>query len=70
MRTGETYTLELAGHLPIHGTVRSSLWISMADGLPYGVMDPSRAYTVSWARVEWDGEVGHAYIERSNLAGA
>lgn len=70
MRTGETYTLELVGHLPIHGTVRSSLWISMADGLPYGVMDASRAYTVSWARVEWDGEVGHAYLERSNLAGA
>lgn len=69
-RAGETYTLALAAHPPIYGTVRSSLWISMADGLPYGVINPSRAYTVSWARVEWDGEVGHAYIERSNLAGA
>jgi hypothetical protein len=39
--------------------------MSMADGLPYGVVDPVRAYTVSWAEVQWAGETCHAYIERS-----
>jgi hypothetical protein len=47
--------------------VRSSMWISMADGLPYGVIDPVRAYTVSWAEVQWGGETGHAYLERSAM---
>jgi hypothetical protein len=42
----------------------------MADGLPYGVMDPVRAYTVSWAEVQWNGETGHAYIERSAFTDA
>lgn len=65
-RGGERFTCALDG-APMHGVVRSSLWLSMADGLPYGVMDPVRAYTVSWAEVTWAGEVGHAYIERSNL---
>ena len=45
------------------------MWLSMAEGLPYGVMDPARAYTVSWAEVTWGGETGHAYLERSSLAG-
>ncbi|MDT5194062.1 MAG: hypothetical protein QOH20_816, partial [Mycobacterium sp.] len=26
--------------------------------------------TVSWAEVHWDGETGHAYIERSAFTGA
>ena len=52
------------------GTICTSLWLSMADGLPYGVMDPTRAYTVSWAQVTWGEDTGHVYIERSNLAGA
>lgn len=68
-RDGETYTLALDGGQSIAGTVHSSLWLSMADGLPYGVLDPVRAYTVSWAQVEWDGEPGYAYIERSDLTG-
>ena len=33
---GETFTLEIDGD-HVSGTVRSSLWWSMADGLPYGV---------------------------------
>jgi hypothetical protein len=69
-RDGETYSFALDGGNAMTGTVRSSLWISMADGLPYGVMDPVRAYTVSWAQVQWDGELGHAYIERSAFTGA
>ncbi|MDT5265991.1 MAG: hypothetical protein QOI90_2617 [Mycobacterium sp.] len=69
-RDGEWYSFALDGGHTVHGIVRSSLWISMADGLPYGVMDPVRAYTVSWAEVHWDGETGHAYIERSAFTGA
>ena len=68
-RDGETFAFEIDGD-HVSGTVRSSLWLSMADGLPYGVTDPARAYTVSWAQVIWGGETGHIYIERSNLAGA
>ena len=66
-RDGESYSLELGGGSVIDGVVRSSLWMSMADGLPYGVADPARAYTASWATVRWNGEVGHAYLERSAL---
>jgi len=65
-RDGERFTCALDG-ASMQGVIRSSLWLSMADGLPYGVMHPARAYTVSWAEVTWSGEVGHAYIERSNL---
>lgn len=68
-REGETFTLEIDGDQHVSGTVRSSLWLSMADGLPYGVTDPARAYTVSWAEVRWGDEAGHVYIERSNPAG-
>jgi hypothetical protein len=67
-RDGEAYAFALAGEDPIDGTVRSSLWLSMADGLPYGVVDPVRAYTVSWAEVRWAGETGYAYLERSAMA--
>ena len=42
----------------------------MADGLPYGVMDPARGYTISWAQVQWAGQTGHAYVERSAMTGA
>jgi hypothetical protein len=66
-RDGETYSFALEGGQTINGLVRSSVWISMADGLPYGVIDPVRAYTVSWAEVQWDGETGHAYLERSAM---
>jgi hypothetical protein len=66
-RAGETFSLTLDGDHVIDGVVRSSLWMSMADGLPYGVTDPARAYTVSWAEVRFDGEVGHAYVERSAM---
>lgn len=69
-RDGETFAFALEGGQEIDGTVRSSMWISMADGLPYGVVSPAQAYTVSWAEVHWGGETGHAYIERSALAGA
>jgi hypothetical protein len=65
-RDGERFACALDG-TQVQGIVRSSLWLSMADGLPYGVMDPVRAYAVNWAEVTWGGEVGHAYIERSNL---
>jgi hypothetical protein len=67
-RDGEGYAFALAGEEVIGGTVRSSLWMSMADGLPYGVVDPVRAYTVSWAEVQWAGEAGYAYLERSSMA--
>jgi hypothetical protein len=67
-RDGENFTAALGG-AALLGTVRSSLWLSMADGLPYGVLDPARAYTVSWAEMTWGGETGYAYLERSNLAG-
>jgi hypothetical protein len=66
-RDGETYSFALEGGQTVKGVVRSSLWISMADGLPYGVVDPMRAYTVSWAEVRWGGETGHAYLERSAM---
>jgi hypothetical protein len=69
-RDGETYSLTIDGDRTIDGVVRSSLWMSMADGLPYGVVDPVRAYTVSWAEVKCDGETGHAYLERSAMTGA
>lgn len=26
-----------------------SIRVSMADGLPYGVIEPARAYTIGWA---------------------
>ena len=66
-RDGETYSFALEDGLVIDGTVRSSMWITMADGLPYGVVDPARAYTVGWAEVRCDGETGHAYVERSAM---
>jgi hypothetical protein len=66
LRDGERFTCALDG-TQLQGVVVSSLWLSMADGLPYGVVDPVLAYTVNWAEVTWNGEVGHAYIERSNL---
>jgi hypothetical protein len=66
-RDGEEFSFVLGGEGVIQGVVRSSLWMSMADGLPYGVVDPARAYTVSWAEVQWDGETGHAYLERSAM---
>jgi hypothetical protein len=69
-RDGETFSFALDGGHELAGVVRSSLWISMADGLPYGVMDPVRAYTVSWAEVLWDGETGHVYLERSAMTPA
>jgi hypothetical protein len=67
-RDGERFTCAL-GDQSLEGTVRSSLWLSMADGLPYGVSEPARAYTVSWAEMTWDGETGYAYVERSSPAG-
>lgn len=67
-RDGERFTSVLDGEL-LQGTVRSSLWLSMADGLPYGVLEPRRAYTVSWAEMTWRGETGYAYVERSSPAG-
>jgi hypothetical protein len=66
-RDGESYSFALEGEPSLHGVVRSSLWMSMADGLPYGVLAPERAYTVSWAEVEWAGETGHVYLERSAM---
>jgi hypothetical protein len=66
-RDGETYSFAIDGGAEIDGAVRSSMWMSMADGLPYGVTDPARAYTVSWAEVRWAGETGYAYIERSAM---
>ncbi|WP_407688189.1 6-phosphofructokinase [Mycobacterium sp. HUMS_1102779] len=68
-RDGEQFTVAFDGGAPLTATVRSSLWLSMADGLPYGVLEPARAYTVSWAEVTWGDETGHVYIERSNLSG-
>jgi hypothetical protein len=29
-----------------------------------------RAYIVSWAEVQWAGETGHAYLERSAMTGS
>jgi hypothetical protein len=66
-RDGETFSFALEGGHEITGTVRSSMWISMADGLPYGIVDPVRAYTVSWAEVRLRGETGHVYLERSAM---
>ncbi|MDT5125819.1 MAG: hypothetical protein QOH54_1463, partial [Mycobacterium sp.] len=66
-RDGETFSFALEAGRVIDGTVRSSMWITMGDGLPYGVVDPVRAYTVSWAEVRCDGETGHAYLERSAM---
>lgn len=66
-RGGETFTLAIDGDQPMSGTTRSSLWLSMADGLPYGVIEPARAYTVSWAQVQWGDETGHIYLERSGM---
>jgi hypothetical protein len=68
-RDGEQFTVAFDGGARLTGTVRSSLWLSMADGLPYGVLEPTRAYHVSWAEVAWGDETGHVYIERSNLSG-
>jgi hypothetical protein len=69
-RAGEAYSFALEGGPTINGVVRSSLWLSMADGLPYGVIEPVRAYIVSWAEVQWAGETGHAYLERSAMTGS
>jgi hypothetical protein len=66
-RDGEEYSFALEGDDAITGVVRSSLWISMAAGLPYGVVEPAQAYTVSWAQVQWGGETGHVYLERSAM---
>jgi hypothetical protein len=66
-RDGETFSFALEGGYEITGAVRSSMWISMADGLPYGIVDPVRAYTVSWAEVRLRGETGHVYLERSAM---
>ncbi|ODQ91364.1 DUF7065 domain-containing protein [Mycolicibacterium flavescens] len=66
-RDGETFSFTLGGGRVIDGVIRSSMWITMADGLPYGVADPVRAYTVSWAEVQWAGETGYSYIERSAM---
>jgi len=65
-RDGERFVCALDGR-QLEGRVCSSLWLTMADGLPYGVVDPVRTYTVSWAEMTWDGERGYAYLERSSL---
>lgn len=65
-RDGERFSCAIDGQ-SIAGTIRSSLWLSMADGLPYGVLDPARTYAVSWAEMNWGAETGHVYIERSSL---
>jgi hypothetical protein len=66
-RGGETFSFALDGLGEITGVVRSSMWIHMDHGLPYGVADPARAYTVSWAEVQWNGETGYVYLERSAM---
>jgi hypothetical protein len=68
-RDGERFTVAFDGGTALTGTIRSSLWLSMAGGLPYGVLEAARAYTVSWAEVTWGDETGHVYVERSNLSG-
>ncbi|MDT5340247.1 MAG: hypothetical protein QOD90_5752 [Mycobacterium sp.] len=66
-RDGERFSFALDDGYVLDGTVCSSMWVTMADGLPYGVMDPARAYTVGWAEVRCDGESGYAYLERSAM---
>ena len=70
VRDGETFSFSLDGTPEITATVRTSLWMTMAGDLPYGVVDPVKAYTVSWAEVQWAGETGYAYLERTAVAGS
>jgi len=55
------------GRLDVTGVTRTGAYTMFADGMPYGVANPAMAYAVNWGEVDWDGEPGVLYVERSDL---
>jgi hypothetical protein len=53
-------------------TTRTSLWLAMAKQLVVGrdLDGPGLMYVLNHGRAEWDGETGHAYVERSDMLNA
>jgi len=56
------------GQLETHIETRRSIWFSMQKTLPLGLLMEGRGqtYVLNFGPVEWDGEVGEVYIERSD----
>lgn len=53
-------------------TTRTSLWLAMAEQLAVGkdLDGPGLMYVLNHGPAMWDGEVGHAYVERSDMINA
>jgi len=49
-------------------TCDKSIWVSMPDQLAVGVnrAGTGLTYVLNWGPIDWDGETGHFYIERSD----
>ena len=49
-------------------TTRTSMWTSMMKQLVIGkdLDGPGLMYVLNHGPASWDGEIGHAYIERSD----
>jgi hypothetical protein len=60
------------GLLETSVTTRRSLWVSMMRGLAVGkdLDGPGFMYALNHGPSEWDGEVGHAYVDRSETLNA
>jgi hypothetical protein len=60
------------GSLETTITTRTSLWTAMAKHLAVGLdlEGPGLMYVLNHGPATWDGEVGHAYIERSDFQNA
>jgi hypothetical protein len=68
---GETVPIGLkwaGGELSVTAETAATMWLTMGPSKPYGARPgwPGPTYAVGWARCEWDGETGTAYLERSD----
>jgi hypothetical protein len=61
-----------SGSLDTTITTRTWLWLAMAKQLAVGrdLEGPGLMYVLNHGPAEWDGEIGHAYVERSDMLNA
>jgi hypothetical protein len=70
-RAGETLPIAMewdGGRVEVEATTTTSMWMTMDQGLPYGVRPgfPGAIYSVGWGDVTWDEEKTSVYLERSD----
>jgi hypothetical protein len=57
------------GHVRLEATTRTSLWTMLKRSTHYYGVDPTSSlgsvYVLNFAQLEWDGEPGYLYVERS-----